>query len=255
MKTKIYYLILLGIGVTSVHAQNVGIGVPAPLYKLDVAGSINATGAVYAASAVGIGTTTPSYKLQVVDGSVAIYNTTDSKFWSMSYSSGINGLSFYENGTSARLTLLNGGNIGIGLTSPAYKLDVSGAIRASGNIQTLGDLSVSGNANIEGGGGVAYNPKNGNSMKVVPFTTANFHAVLGAHGSAETTIGLPSGFTSTPYVYVGAISVTGGTSGELNRVILQLWGCSSTSCNAKIINTDNAAVDYNITWNVLAIGY
>jgi hypothetical protein len=100
-----------------------------------------------------------------------------------------------------------------------------------------------------------YNGASSANLRIVPFTTATFGAVLGPFGSAETTIGLPNGFTTPPRVFVGNVRVTGGTAGELNRVILVLWNCTTTQCTAKIINTDNASVNYNITWDCLAIGF
>ena len=103
--------------------------------------------------------------------------------------------------------------------------------------------------------GVAYDPSTSANLKISPFTTGNFHAILGPHGSGETSIVLPGGFTSTPTVFVGSINTTYGTSGEINRVILVLHGCDINSCLAKIINTDDASVDYNITWNCVAIGH
>jgi hypothetical protein len=266
---------VLGNNIYNSNTGNVGIGASTPFEKLTVDGNIVTSGGI------GIGSATPNlssykldvngdvrtigsmtvggtvftgYKFSVIDGSVAVYNTTDAKIWTMNYSSSTNTLNFNEGGITPRISILNGGNVGIGTTTPGYKLDVAGAIRASGNIQSQGDLSVTGSATINGGGGVAYNPNSSNNLKIVPFTTANFHAVLGPHGSAETTIALPSGFSGTPRVFVGSVAVTGGTIGELNRVILVLWNCDNNSCTAKIINTDNASVDYNITWNCLAIG-
>jgi hypothetical protein len=69
-------------------AQNVGIGTSTPDYKLEVIGSIHGTSNAYFDGAVGIGTSTPSYKLQVNNGSLALYNSTDDKFWSIEYNSG-----------------------------------------------------------------------------------------------------------------------------------------------------------------------
>lgn len=254
MKNFIFINILLFTLIFTNSAQNVGVGLANPLYPLDVSGTIRTNSNLYALGSLGIGATSASYKLQITDGSAALFNTSDAKYWVMNYNSTNNYFNIHEDGTP-RLVITNGGNVGLGTAAPAYKLDVAGAIRASGNIQSLGDVSVGDALTIKNGAGVAYNPNSGTNMKIIPFTTANFHAVLGAHGSAETSIGLPGGFTSPPNVFVGNINVTGGTLGELNRVILVLWNCTTTACTAKIINTDNAAVDYNITWDCLAVGF
>jgi hypothetical protein len=243
-----------GTNIYNSNTGNVGIGTSTPQRKLDIAGGLHTTGDSYMEGWLSVGgSNVPAYKLQVNDGSVAIYNSTDLKYWAMNYSSSGNVFSIQESLTS-RLSILNGGNVGIGTNTPDYKLDVAGAIRASGNIQSQSNLSVTGSATVNGGGGVAYNPNSGTNLKIVPFTTAPFYAVLGPHASAETSITLPSGFTTTPRVFVGSIYLTGGSAGELNRVILQLWNCDNNSCTAKIINTDNSSVNYSIQWNCLAIG-
>ena len=240
---------------------NVGIGNTNPLYNLDINGTLHTEGYGYIDGFLSVGGNSvfPSYKLQVNDGSVAIHNTGDAKTWTFNYATGV-GLRVLEDGVNARMTFDNGGNIGIGTSSPAYKLDVVGAIRASSNIQTQGNLSVSGDATVNGGG-VAYNPTNTANLKIYPFTTATFGADLLAHGSAVTSIVFGGGFTSTPRVFVGDIDYTAGPSGELERVILILRGCSyssgtgNTTCIAKIVNTDNAPLEYDIRWNMLAVGY
>ncbi|MBL0144791.1 MAG: hypothetical protein IPP48_02560 [Chitinophagaceae bacterium] len=233
----------------------IGTGTPNLVnYKLDVLGNAHTSGYSIIDGFVGIGTNNPSYKLQVNDGSLAIYNSTDFKYWTMNYSSGTNTYNINEDGT-ARMVIENGGNVGLGLTNPAYKLDVNGTIKSSSN------LIIDGGATVNNGKGVAYNGNSSANLRIYRFTTANFHAVLGAHASASTSIAFGGGFTSTPYVVVGDIESTGGTVGELDRVILVLRGCvldtntGVTTCTAKIINTDNASVDYNITWNCVALGY
>lgn len=192
-----------------------------------------------------------------------VYDTDSNNFWFF------NGLIWTQltaggsgpwanNGNNISNT--NPGRVGIGTTVPQQLLHIQGNALIAGTLNPSTPLVIGGNTSIAGSltvnnnKGVAYNPSSSTNLKIAPFTTANFHAVLGPFGSAETTIALPTGFTSTPSVFVGSVNGTGGTSGELNRVILVLWGCDTNSCIAKIINTDNVAVDYNITWRCLAVG-
>ena len=83
---------------------------------------------------VGIGTTTPARTLDVVGqiqtSSGLIFN--NGKVWD--FSSNGNNLFLDETGTATRMAILSGGNIGIGTTAPAAKLNVVGseAIRVTG---------------------------------------------------------------------------------------------------------------------------
>ena len=43
-------------------------------------------------------------------------------------------IAFNTNGANERMRILSGGNVGIGITSPAEKLDVVGNIKASGDL-------------------------------------------------------------------------------------------------------------------------
>jgi hypothetical protein len=223
-------------------AQNVGIGTSSPDYKLEVIGSIRSTSNGYFDGSVGIGTTAPSYKLQINNGSLALYNSTDDKFWTLEYSSSSNYFSVRENGSS-RIVILNGGNVGIGTAAPAFKLDVAG----SGNFD--GPLYVNGDK------GVVYNANSSTNLKVHLFTTLKFTAILGGHGlSPEGSIGFGGGFTSPPRVFVGDIESSGGTVGELNRVQLIVYGCTTNSCKVRLLNTSPFAVNYDIYYNMVAIG-
>ena len=115
---------------------NVGIGTTTPSQKLDVAGNANVNGNVTVNGNVGIGTSSPTQKLDVtgnatvsgnssVGGSLALRSGTTEKYnWSLS-SGGLN-LS-ESNVASGRLFVQDAsGNVGIGTTNPAARLDVSG---------------------------------------------------------------------------------------------------------------------------------
>jgi hypothetical protein len=223
-------------------AQNVGIGTTTPDYKLEVVGSIHSFSNGYFDGAVGIGTTTPSYKLQVNNGSISLYNSTDDKFWTLNYSSAGNYFSIQES-VSSRLVILNGGSVGIGTSAPAFKLDVAG----SGNFD--GPLYVNGDK------GVVHNASGSTNLKVHLFTTAKFTAILDGHErSAEGAIGFNGGFTSPPRVFVGDIDLTGGSAGELYRVQLIVYGCTTNNCKVRLVNTSPNPVNYDIYYNMVAIG-
>jgi hypothetical protein len=229
-------------------SQNVGIGTSTPDYKLDVVGSIHSTSSGYFEGNLGVGTTSPSYKFQVNNGQLALYNTTDLKAWFFSYSSASNYFYLSESGTN-RLVVANGGNVGIGTSAPTVKLDVSGSLNVTGN------ADVEGNLTVNGGKGVMRNSQGSAQLKYYT-REVQFGAILGGFDlSGEGSFGFSSaGFTTVPVVTVGDIVSTGGTTGELYRVQLVIYGCTTTSCKARLLNTSPNAVNYSITWNIICIG-
>ena len=249
------------------NAQNVGIGTSTPAYLLDVNGIIRSSGGIISGGYIGVNTTTPVYGLQVNDLSFAIYNTTDNKFWTINYSSGINGLNINEDGSSRRLVIANGGNVGINSDAPLYRLDINGTFRASGtgyfisNLNVDGNFDVDGSANIagtllvNGNKGVLYNVQSSTNLKYYTRETAFTIALAGHALSGEGSFGFASaGFTTVPVVIPGDIVSTGGASGQLYRVQMIIYGCTTTSCKVRLLNTSPNPIDYSITWNVVCIG-
>ncbi len=239
---KKYFLItnlLMSLSLT-VASQNVGIGISSPIYKLDIVGDLHASSNAYFDGSVGVGTTSPGYKFQVTNGAIALYNTTDAKAWTLNYSSGSNYFYLAEN-AATRMVVANGGNVGIGTSAPAVKLDVAG------------DANVSGNLTVNNNKGLLRNAAGSAQLRYYTRTAA-FTAILPAFGtSPEGSIGF-SGFTGTPQVLVGDIVSTGGTVGQLYRVQLVIYDVTPSGCHIRLINTSNAAVNYSITWNIICIG-
>jgi hypothetical protein len=295
---------------------NVGIGTTNPAYKLDVAGTINATSVLingqplagggssqWAASGsnvsfisgnVGIGTTTPNFKVQLatsnsLDGlSLRHSNGAWANFFSPSMTGGAyneitqpgdagvifgndGGINTVSNGfviaphrgNTSGLRINNNGNVGIGITNSAYKLDVAGTINAT-NILINGQPLAGGGSSqwATNGNNISYAAGNVGIGTTSPSAKLN---VYNSNNKTEVIIGNPStatgGFTSllmgtsadtNGFGYIAAIKSSGTAYGD---VILNPLGgnvgIGTTQTDAKLtvngtVHTKEVKVDLSV---------
>jgi hypothetical protein len=81
---------------------------------------------------VGIGTSSPVAKLHIENGDMRIEKDTKATIGFRGHTSGSTALAFRDaNAAIDRMTIDSSGNVGIGTSSPSFKLDVDGEIRAT----------------------------------------------------------------------------------------------------------------------------
>jgi hypothetical protein len=126
-------------------SDNVGIGTTSPGVKLDVAGVVRSTG-----TSVGRATLEPGAASN--SGYAGFYNAAGTRVGYVGFandSSGIflinsevatNAMTFSTAATE-RMRITSAGDVGIGTSSPGFKLDVSGDAHASGSIFTGSDAN------------------------------------------------------------------------------------------------------------------
>jgi hypothetical protein len=153
---------------------------------------------------VGIGTTSPGHKLSVNSGTTPLHlNRTGGATALIGLDiAGVNrgligatttaAFVSYSSAAASLMTVLNTGNVGIGTTSPSYKLDVNGIIRSE-NSSEVGTLYLGNTAQSEIPGGAIIGQRSpnysstGNLLFQVPTWGANTDYGLTTQMSIEVT--------------------------------------------------------------------
>jgi hypothetical protein len=177
-----------------------------------------------ASGRLGIGTTSPSEKLEVVgtillptNNKIRFQNGNNNKYSSIyNQGGGLSTLTFsVDNDNTTAMYISNSGNVGIGTTSPTYKLDVAGGQRI--NMSTATTVLEIYNTDTNDGNGVFIKAGGVNSTKyalvIQNAASTNLMTVL-ANGN----VGIGTASPSTTLDVVGTITCTTLTETSTIRI-------------------------------------
>lgn len=181
--------------IVSIHfcsAQNIGIGTPAPLMKFHISSSTDTALLLFEnTNPLAAGTSTGMY---IRNGSYytgAIKTTgTGAVFARMGFYTYASSL---PDNLQERMSITDEGNVGIGITAPAAKLDINGDIRIRGGVPGAGKVLTSDAAGLA-------------TWETNPVPNSGFKAVIGSSSynispAANTTIIFTTEEYDDPGVY------------------------------------------------------
>jgi len=230
---------------------NVGIGTTSPSQKLHVVGNSFIDGSI------GIGTVNPTYKLHVAGTTTAarmIIEATDATYnseinlktvgggtWAI-YNKDSNGsMNFYNSGD--KLTLLSGGNVGIGTTSPTNILSLGGNSARTFWLERHTTANTAGNTLTVTAGGATSGAtdKAGGDLILTPGLST------GTGESGVQIKGVPAGSTgTTDGTQTLMIQVLGNKLSFYNQTPV-VRPTALTPTGTYVLNTGDAGSDTEIT--------
>jgi hypothetical protein len=224
------------------NTGNVGINTSTPQYKLDVNGTARIRSNLYVADKIGVGTTNNfGTGLEIFDGALAITSSADFKTWKLAYSNTDNGLSLQENGVT-RMVFANGGNVGIGSSTPTTKLSVDGTGAFVGNLT------------VNNGKGVVRS-SNATQLKC-HLAALNLGATftVSTNSCVTSTVSISTaGFGFSPTAQFG--NLVSGT-GDFGKLVVNVQSASTTAVVVRFCNTTTSNITLtNMIFNLLCIGF
>lgn len=220
---------------------NVGIGTATPGAKLHVAGNAKVHGPLFFNNQI------QTCLLSLFNGN-ATPGSSDTNYIGFGISGGqfryhadtTTSHVFYSN-TTELMRVAPGGNVGIGQTSPSYKLDVNGSARMTGNVvcNTV-DSQLATTLYAQVG---TYT---GSSFKCgpdgTPFSTMwSYTASIAAYGSGPITLTVTFGFTM-PYLYNMFCQPRDiGVSPPSDQYVTKITAMSSTGYECRITRVDTGS--------------
>ena len=191
-------------------AQNVGIGTNTPSSKLEVKGPSSTSIKVSSANFEDTSQLILSNRNSTGEGSDFLITARREQGLYFTVASDL-----ALNRHDSMLTLLKGGNVGIGNTLPTAKLDVNGGIKIRGtNLLELGATVAGKETNA---GKIGYNAFGQNALTFVGAGTSSTNRALYFYGEGGSTFNGPLTVTGNTNIG-GSISVN-GSSGAVGQVL------------------------------------
>lgn len=242
----ILFLLFFIVPTVNINAQNVGIGMSDPQYKLDVQGTCYIRGNSYVSGFVGIGTTSPIYKLDVV-GSI---RTTGALY--------ANGSAYIDGNFDVDGYAVIGGTAYMdGNAEIAGNAYIDGDLDLDGSADIAGSVAIGSNLTVNGGKGILRNGHSSTQLKYytfsAPFSFVNF-SPNGVIGPVQVNFPAAAGFTSAPRVAISNYIVISGTAGRLFSIIPAVYQVTSTGFQMYFFNSSTSAATMDFTMSYICIG-